>query len=267
MSHRQPATSSTAPTRVPAVSVLVRDVTAEYFPDQPILRRLTLRAPAARLSLIIGPNGSGKSTALRALAGLLRTKSGSVVLEQDGVERDITAIPAHLRTSVGIGFLPQGHTVFPAMSVFDNLILGGWAIRRDRARLHSAVEDVFERYPILKAKRAAAAGSLSGGQQRILELARMLVPDPPVLLIDEPAAGVAPALAAEMYAELGHLRSEGRTIVLVDQDVRPALAIADEVHVLQSGRVSRSGPAAEIGTELTALVRGWLSIEPDRESS
>lgn len=248
------------------VAIAMVGVNAEYFPGQPILQDLTLLAPAGEVCLIIGPNGSGKSTALRVLAGLLRVKKGRVELTTSGSVSDITSVPAHQRSSVGVGFMPQGHTVFPGLTVQDNLLLGGWSIRKDKAKLKAGVEAVCHRYPVLAEKRSAAAGSLSGGQQRILELARLLVADPQVLLIDEPSAGVSPAIAAEMYGELAALRAEGRTIVLVDQDVRPALAIADTVHVLQSGRVNRSGSAREIGDELGLLVRGWLSTDSGESS-
>jgi branched-chain amino acid transport system ATP-binding protein len=236
------------------------DVVAGYFPDRPILHGLTIAPEPGGIAVVIGPNGSGKSTALRVLAGLLRPGSGRVVLSGADGERDVSAVPAHRRSALGIGYLPQGHSVFPAMTVHDNLVLGGWPVRRERARAAAAVAAVYERYPALAAKRTAAAGSLSGGQQRILELARALVPDPSVLLVDEPSAGVAPAVAAVMYAELAALRGEGRTIVLVDQDVRAALAIADTVHVLKSGRVDRSGPVAAFTGGLDALVHDWLAV-------
>jgi branched-chain amino acid transport system ATP-binding protein len=248
-----------ARTDEPATLALV-DVVAGYFPDQHILNDLTLNPPAGELSVIIGPNGSGKSTALRVLAGLLRPSVGRVLLGSGPNDTDVSAIPAHARTGLGIAYLPQGHSVFPAMSVHDNLVLGGWCMRRSRTALRAAVAQAYDRYPALAAKRSAPAGSLSGGQQRILELARALISDPGILLIDEPSAGVAPDVAAVMYRELAQLRDEGRTVVLVDQDVRAALAIADTVYVLKSGSLDRSGPAAAIGADLDTLVQDWLSI-------
>lgn len=246
-----------------AATLELDHVCAEYFPGQPILRDLTLSPAAGELSVIIGPNGSGKSTALRVLAGLLRPTRGQVRLRAAGTSTDVSAVPAQRRSRLGVSYLPQGHSVFPAMSVHDNLILGGWPVRRSRSALTSAVHDMYERYPALADKRHAQAGSLSGGQQRILELARALVPNPSVLLIDEPSAGVAPAVAAVMYRELDALRREGRTVILVDQDVRAALAIADTVHVLRAGRVDRSGPAAEVGGDLDGLVQDWLALPAD----
>ncbi|MEV5412720.1 ATP-binding cassette domain-containing protein [Thermopolyspora sp. NPDC052614] len=254
-------------TRPRGLAVALDEVTAEYFADQPILDGLSLHAPAGKISVIIGPNGSGKSTALRVLAGFLRPSRGEVWLIDGSSRTSIGAGPPHLRSGMGIGFVPQGHSVFPAMSVQDNLLVGAWPIRRERRRARRTIQELLDRYPVLADKRGAPAGSLSGGQQRILELARALVPDPAVVLVDEPSAGVAPAVAATMYQELEALRDEGRTVVLVDQDLRPALAIADVVHVLQSGRCVSSGTSRELGADLDALVRSWLSPGGDAPSA
>lgn len=245
----------------------LQDVVAEYFPGQPILDGLSIAPPIGEVCVIIGPNGSGKSTALRVMAGFLQPVSGSVIRRDGEGETDISDRPAHQRSSDGVSYLPQGHSVFPSMSVHDNLLLGGWPVRADRARVRAAVAEMYQRYPALEQKRDALAGSLSGGQQRILELARALVPDPRILLVDEPSAGVAPSVAEVMYRELQSLRSEGRTIVLVDQDIRAALAIADTVCVLRAGRIDRSGQASEFGDDLDALVRDWLAVDPPAASA
>jgi branched-chain amino acid transport system ATP-binding protein len=246
-------------------TLALHEVVAEYFPGQPILRDLTLCPEPAQLSVILGPNGSGKSTALRVLAGLLIPTSGEVLLRSASSDRPISNVAAHHRPALGISYLPQGHSVFPAMSVHDNLLLGGWSVRRTR-RIRDAVSGVYDRYPALADKRRDAAGSLSGGQQRILELGRALIADPAILLIDEPSAGVAPAVAALMYRELAQLRDEGRTVILVDQDVRAALEVADAVYVLKSGRVDRWGPTATFSGDLDALVRDWLSLDPTADA-
>jgi branched-chain amino acid transport system ATP-binding protein len=148
------------------------------------------------------------------------------------------------------------------MSVHDNLLMGGWCMRRSARAVKTAAAHAYDRYPVLADKRGAPAGSLSGGQQRILELARALITDPSILLVDEPSAGVAPAVAALMYRELAQLRDEAHTVILVDQDVRAALAVADTVYVLKSGRIDRYGPASVVGDDLDALVQDWLSIGP-----
>jgi branched-chain amino acid transport system ATP-binding protein len=246
------------------VGVRMVKVTAEYFPGQPILEDLSLVAESGRITLILGPNGSGKSTALRVLTGLLRPRSGTVELVgEGGTTTPVTDLPAHERAGRKIAYLPQGHSIFPAMSVHQNLMMGAWPLRRSRAARNAAVSAVYDRYPWLRDRRRSMAASLSGGQQRILEVARLLVADPDVILIDEPSAGVAPALAAEMYAEISAMRTDGRTVILVDQDVRPALAIADTVYALRSGRNERSGPAADFTADIASLVRDWLAVPAD----
>lgn len=240
-------------------------VTAEYFPGQPILDDLTLEAEAGRVTVVLGPNGSGKSTALRVLAGLLAPRRGRVELRYGSDVHDLGSVPAHERPQHKIAYLPQGHSIFPAMSVHDNLVVGAWPLRRDRPTATQAVEAVYERYPVLRERRRAPAASLSGGQQRILEVARLLVPDPDVVLVDEPSAGVAPVIAASMYEELARMREDGRTVVLVDQDVRPALAIADTVYTLRSGRNDQHGPAARFADDVGGLVREWLAVPADGE--
>lgn len=234
-------------------------VTAEYHSGQPILVDLSIRALPGRVTVILGPNGSGKSTSLRVLAGLLRPRQGRVNIETAGVVTDISAVPAHGRPRYRIAYLPQGHSVFPTMSVHDNLLIGTWPIRQDHHAVARAMAAIYERYPLLYEKRKALASTLSGGQQRILEVARLLICDPEIVLVDEPSAGVAPAIAAAMYEELARMRDEGRTVVLVDQDLRPALAVADTVYTLKSGRNERSGPVSDFSDDLSQLVRGWLS--------
>ena len=238
----------------------MREITAEYVLGQPILQDVSITAEPGRVTVILGPNGSGKSTSLRVMAGLMRPRGGRVELETDGVITDLTAGPAHERPHHKVAYLPQGHSIFPAMTVHDNLVVGAWPLRRQRRAAAAAVDAVYERYPLLRAKRRAPAASLSGGQQRILEVARLLVCDPDTVLIDEPSAGVAPAVAATMYDELARMRDDGRTVVLVDQDLRPALAVADTVYTLRSGRNERHGPVADFAADASGLVRDWLAV-------
>ena len=255
---------SAAPGTVPAdargAAISLGQVTAGYVPGQPILSGLTITGETGKVTVILGPNGSGKSTTLRVLAGLLRPRAGEVRIRFGAEETDLLPVAAHERARYRIGYLTQGHSVFPGMTVHDNLMIGAWPVRRDRHRAEGAISAVYDRYPELRKRRKSLAGSLSGGQQRILEVARLLVPDPAVVLVDEPSAGVAPAIAAAMYAELRGLRDEGRTVVLVDQDVRSALAIADTVYTLRSGRNDRHGPTAEFSGDVGGLARGWLSV-------
>jgi branched-chain amino acid transport system ATP-binding protein len=146
------------------------------------------------------------------------------------------------------------------LTVLENIELGGWLLRADRSRLKAAVETVLTRYPQLRELQDRPAGSLSGGQQRAVEIARMLVSNPSVLLIDEPSVGLSPIIATQVYKELVALRDEGRTILLVDQDVRAAIRIADYVYVLSSGRNEIEGNRSAFEGDLGAMVRGWLGV-------
>jgi branched-chain amino acid transport system ATP-binding protein len=234
----------------------ILNIAAGYVPSHPVLRGVTLTAEPNRITVVLGPNGAGKSTALRVAAGHLKPHAGSVLL--DGV--DIGELPAHRRAQRGIALLPQGRSTFPELTVAENIELGGWTLRADRARLRAAVDALFDRYPNLQPLRDRVAGSLSGGQQRMVEIARLLVSDPRILLVDEPSAGLSPMVAAEVYHELAALKAEGRTILLVDQDVRAAIKIADYVYVLSSGKNDVEGERSAFEGDLGAMVRGWLGV-------
>jgi branched-chain amino acid transport system ATP-binding protein len=252
-------TSAAATSRATAASapeLRLDDVTAGYYAHDVVLNGVSLAAIPNKVTAVLGPNGSGKSTALRVLAGFVNARSGAVLL--DG--RDITTTPTHDRLSMGIGFLPQGRSVFQRLTVEENLQVGAWHLRSRPTELRDAIAFAFERYPTLVPKRRARAGSLSGGQQRLLEIARLLVTQPTVLLIDEPSAGLSPLLADVAYAEIARLRAEGRTVLLVDQNVNAAIELADYVHVLAFGRNQSSGPAEEY-SDLDRLVRSWLRAE------
>jgi branched-chain amino acid transport system ATP-binding protein len=234
----------------------VSDVSAGYSPGHPVLRGVNLTAEPGRITVILGPNGAGKSTLLKVIAGFLQPAGGSVQLG----EKEITALPPHRHVEHGIGLLPQGRSTFPDLSVVENIELGGWSIRSDRARLRAAVEAMLTRYPHLRDLRSRSAGSLSGGQQRAVEIARLLVSDPSVLLIDEPSVGLSPIVASQVYQELVALKAEGRTILLVDQDVRAAIRVADYIYVLTSGKNDIEGDRSAFEGDLGAIVRGWLGV-------
>lgn len=234
----------------------LRGVVAGYYSGRPVLNDVTLRALPHRVTVVLGPNGAGKSTALRVLAGIIKPARGAVLL--DGA--DISATPAHRMIELGVGFLPQGRSTFPALSVHENLELGGWSLRRRGNHRAAAVEAMYERYPLLAEVRQKPAGSLSGGQQRILEIARMMISDPRIVLVDEPSAGLAPIVADQVYEEIAALKEEGRTILLVDQNVRAAVALADYVYTLESGRNQLDGDRDAFESDLGAVIKGWLRL-------
>lgn len=231
-------------------------ITAGYYANDLVLDDVSVRVAPGRVTVVLGPNGSGKSTLLRVMSGFLTPRRGTVVLGGE----DITGRSPAERLALGISVLPQGRSVFPELSVEENLRLGAWPIRRDRSRFTESVEAMFERYPTLKDLRHRAAGSLSGGQARIVELARTLILDPRVLLIDEPSVGLAPVLVDGVYDELDRLKEEGRTVLLVDQNVQAAVSMADYVYTLAYGRNHLDGARDGFADQLDDLIKQWLNL-------
>jgi ABC-type branched-subunit amino acid transport system ATPase component len=174
---------------------------------------------------------------------LLRPSGGSIKLEASEIAR----LPAHRIARAGVVLVPEGRQVFPELSVVDNLLLGGYArSARDAA---DGIARMLARFPLLRARQAQRAGLLSGGEQQMLALARGLMAGPRVLLLDEPSLGLAPAAIAALFADIAALRDEGVTLLLVDQMAGPALALADRAYVIETGRIVRTGPAAEIAAD------------------
>jgi len=213
-----------------------------YYRDLNILQGVNLRAEDGKITTVLGANGVGKSTLLKAIYGFLKPNEGAVVL--DG--KDVTGIPTHELINLGLAYIPQHTGIFRWMSVEENLMMGGWTFKHDKARLKRELEKAYERFPALREKRRQQAGELSGGQQRMIEVARTLMTNPKVILVDEPTAGLAKLLSQEVYKMLVDLRDrDGMTIVLVDQEIREALKIADYVYVLELGRNKFEGPVEE----------------------
>ncbi len=220
----------------------VKDLYVGYYKDLNILQGVTAVAQEAKITTILGANGVGKSTLLKAIYGFLRPNSGEVLLGG----ASLLGVPTHERIDMGISYIPQQPGVFHWMSVEENLELGAWTFRSDKARIQRKLEENYERFPALKDRRKSKAGELSGGMQRMVEVGRTLMTDPTVILVDEPTAGLAKLLSEEVYRMLVRLRDEeGMTIVLVDQEIRQALKIADYVYVLELGRNRFEGPVEE----------------------
>ena len=220
----------------------VKDLYVGYYKDLNILQGINIRAQTNKLTCILGANGVGKSTFLKAVYGFLKPNGGQILLEGE----DVVGEPTHKLVNRGLSYIPQHTGIFPFMSVEENLVLGGWTFRNDRKRVKRKVEENYERFPALLEKRKQKAGELSGGQQRMVEIARTLMTDPRLILVDEPTAGLAKLLSQEVYQMLVDLRDvEGLTILLVDQEIRKALKISDYVYVLELGRNKFDGPAEE----------------------
>jgi len=212
-----------------------------YYRDLNILSDLDIKARRGQITTILGANGVGKSTALKAAFGFLKPNKGDILLEG----RSILSIPAHEKIRSGLAYIPQQPGVFKDMTVEENLQLGGWTFRHDKKQVRQKVEANYERFPALKDKRKQITGELSGGQQRMVEIGRTLMAEPRMLLVDEPTAGLSKMLAKEVYDMLINLKKENLTILLVDQEIRQALKIADYVYVLELGRNKYQGPSGE----------------------
>jgi branched-chain amino acid transport system ATP-binding protein len=236
------------------VKLEVQNLHTAYQRDLFVLRSLNLAVPEGKIVIVIGPNGSGKSTLLKSIAGIVKPLVGHVWLDQN----EITGIAPDEIMKRGISYIPQDRAIFPQMTVSENLELGCWIFRKDRRKIRMRIERAFERFPVLMERRRLLAGSLSGGLQRILDIAKSLLSDPSLLLVDEPAVGLSPIIAQDIYSELRVLKREGRSILLVDQDVRSAMEIADEVYVLELGQVKACGKRDEFEEQLGDLVRSWL---------
>jgi branched-chain amino acid transport system ATP-binding protein len=247
---------ATPTSREPAVLVSIDHVSAGYSKSDIVLNDISLTVSANETTVILGPNGSGKSTTLRALLGLVEVRSGSITL----AGRDITTVPTHERSRLGVGLLPQGHSVFPQMTVEENLLLGGWNFARDRAKLRDAYERTLGEYPLLRDMRKQKAGLLSGGQQRLLEVARLMLPDPSLVVIDEPSVGLAPIFVDEVYDQIERLKETGKTILMVDQNVQAAVDLADYVYVLEFGRVASEGVVGDYSGAVGEIVKEWLRV-------
>ncbi len=220
----------------------VKDLYVGYYKDLNILQGVSITAQKAKITTVLGANGVGKSTLLKAIYGFLKPNSGEVVL--DG--QSLIGVPTHQRIGLGISYIPQQPGIFPWMTVEENLELGAWTFKNDKARIRRKIEENYEHFPMLKDRRKSKARELSGGMQRMVEVGRTLMTDPKAILVDEPTAGLAKLLSEEVYQMLIQLRDEeDMTIVLVDQNIRQALKIADYVYVLELGRNRFEGPVEE----------------------
>jgi branched-chain amino acid transport system ATP-binding protein len=216
-----------------------QDIVAGYIPEVPILNGCDLDLYDGELVGIIGPNGAGKSTLVKALFGLLTVTSGSIKLRDD----DITGRPAHDLVSAGLGYVPQNANVFPSLTVDENLDMGSYLRRDIEAARRSLVIDIF---PTLGDRLGQRAGSLSGGERQMLAMARALMTEPSVLLLDEPSAGLSPAIQDEVFARIEGINATGVSIVMVEQNARHCLRLCDRAYVLDQGRNAYTG----IGEEL-----------------
>ena len=242
-----------APPRATATILEADDLVAGYEPDLPIVNGASLAVAPGEILAVLGPNGAGKSTFIKAIAGLVPISAGTVRL----AGREITAMPAHGKLAAGLAFVPQTENIFGGMTVLDNFRLAG-DVLPDRRTAARRMAELFDAFPDLARQRGLPAGRLSGGQRQMLAVARALMPSPRVLMLDEPSAGLSPRLVGEVFARLRTIRDDGTAIVLVEQNVRAALALADRALVLVEGRVAHAGAATAMADDpsIAALYLG-----------
>lgn len=229
----------------------IKDLYVGYYKDLNILQGVSLSVRDVGITAVLGPNGVGKSTLLKSIFGFVKPQDGEIRLQG----QNIVGTPAHHLVNLGISYIPQQQSVFPHMTVEENLELGGWSFRHDSQRIREKIEANYERFPILRERQRSLAGELSGGMQRMVELGRVMMTDPKLILVDEPTAGLALMLARDIYELLVQLKEEGTTILLVDQNIRQAINIADYVYILELGRNRHEGPREEFDDLSKAL---WL---------
>jgi branched-chain amino acid transport system ATP-binding protein len=228
----------------------VTDLIVAYGPIEAV-RKASFSVKAGSVVTLIGPNGAGKSTTLNALSGVAPVIGGRILFDGE----DITRWAVHRRVAAGLVQVPEGRIVLAGMSVRENLELG--AYRRPRAEIAADIERMEERFPILGERRNAAAGTLSGGEQQMLAIARGLMARPKLLLLDEPSLGLAPLLVQTVFKIVRELRDGGQTILLIEQNARQALAVSSYGYVIESGKIVLEGPAAELRAD-PAVIRTYL---------
>jgi ABC-type branched-subunit amino acid transport system ATPase component len=233
----------------------VDDVFAAYQPGVDILQGMSLIVPKGGLVLVIGPNGAGKSTLLKTVFGMLEARGG-ITLEG----KSIANLASHEIKRLGVSYVPQELNTFPHLTVEENLKVGGWTLRKQPALLKERIARIHEIFPVLAERRHAKAGSLSGGQGRMLSVAREMITEPRLMLVDEPTVGLAPNLAEQVYELLQTARRAiSTTILLVDQNVSDALRHAEDVVMMNLGKVKAAGPVAEFGeARVRALIQECL---------
>jgi branched-chain amino acid transport system ATP-binding protein len=222
----------------------VRDLRVTYGHVQAV-RGLSLSVRAGQIVTLIGPNGAGKSSTLAAISGLVRPEGGRIAL----AGRDVTGLPSHQAVPQGIVLVPEGRAILARMTIEENLVVALESRAPAAAGARARLEEQYRRFPVLGERRRLAAGSLSGGEQQMLAIARALLMRPSILLLDEPSMGLAPLLVRQIFDVVRAIHREGATILLVEQNARLALEISDYAYVLERGRIALEGPSRELAAD------------------
>jgi len=215
-----------------------------YYGNIPALRGISIDVPAGSVVAILGANGAGKTTLLKTIAGVLRPRSGTVSF----LGEEITGLPSHKIVRRGVALVPEGRAILSRMTVRENLEMGAFT-RRDAKKAGRDMDRVMERFPVLGERAGQPGGSLSGGEQQMLAIARALMSAPKLLLLDEPTLGLAPLVAADIFSIIREINAGGTTILLVEQNVRQALKASGYTYVLETGKIALSGPSEDLRQE------------------
>ena len=205
------------------------------------IKGISFEVEEGSIVALIGANGAGKTTTLHAISGLIPASHGTITLKGE----DITKKPAHRIVTMGMAHVPEGRRVFQQLTVLDNLKMGAFT-RKDKAEINDTLEMVYTHFPRLKERRKQIAGTLSGGEQQMLAMGRALMSHPSILLMDEPSMGLSPIFVNEIFAIIGEVKKQGTTVLLVEQNAKKALSIADKAYVLETGTIALSGPASDL---------------------
>ena len=232
----------------------VEHIVAGYTEEIDILNDLSLGVAQGTITGVIGPNGAWKSTLLKAIFGFLPPSRGRICFQG----REIQMLSSHRIKRLGVSYVPQAINTFPQLTVEENLLLGAWTLRKQRTRVDAGLERVYAMFPALAAMRKRRAAFLSGGQAKMLSIAKELISEPLLVLVDEPTAGLAPKVAGDVYQFLQRSREDGITILLVDQNVAKAVEIADHLFMLEMGAVRLEGPRQAFAKNLRDIIRDSL---------
>jgi branched-chain amino acid transport system ATP-binding protein len=210
-----------------------------------VCRGISIDINEGEIVALIGANGAGKSTTLRAIAGLMTPRAGAIRFRG----QDITRLPSHERTLLGVALVPEGRHVFPFLTVRENLELGGFKNRRDGAKVRHMIDNIFDMFPRLRERSSQNAGTLSGGEQQMLVLGRAMMSEPKLLCLDEPSLGLAPIVVRDIFRTIRTINESGTSVLLVEQNARYAFETASRGYVLQTGSIMVSGPCAELARD------------------
>ena len=230
----------------------VKDLQVYYGVIQ-ALKGISFHVNQGEVIALIGANGAGKTTTLQTLTGILSPKSGSIVFEG----KDLTRTPAHKIVEMGMAHVPEGRRVFADMSVYENLLLGAYT-RKDKAEIAESLASVYKRFPRLEERKGQRAGTLSGGEQQMLAMGRALMSKPRIILMDEPSMGLSPLYVNEIFDIIRKINADGVTVLLVEQNAKKALSIANRAYVLETGKIVLSGDAKELMND-NSVKKAYLS--------